>query len=136
MLSRKPYLVRAIYHWLVDSGFTPYLMVEASYPGCKVPEEYVNDGQIVLNISPSAVGDFNWDNALIEFSARFGGVERFLSIPVGSILSLVSKETGEGMNFEIEIDLEVIETLTPEKPVDDADKTPAAKRAPFLKVVK
>jgi len=96
----KPYLLRAIYDWCVDNGCTPYLsvMVDAS---TRVPVEYVKDGQIVLNIGPVAVERFKMGNDLIEFSARFNGVGRELSIPVGAVSAIYARESGHGLSFEV-----------------------------------
>ena len=98
--STKPYLMRAIYDWCVDSGYTPYLsvMVDAE---TRVPMEYVKDGQIVLNIGPVAVEHFKLGNELIEFSARFNGRGRDISIPVGVVSAIYARENGQGLSFEV-----------------------------------
>ena len=98
--STKPYLMRAIYDWCVDSGYTPYLsvMVDAE---TRVPMEYVKDGQIVLNIGPVAVEHFKLGNDLIEFSARFNGRGRDISIPVGAVSAIYARENGQGLSFEV-----------------------------------
>jgi len=98
--STKPYLMRAIYDWCVDSGYTPYLsvMVDAE---TRVPMEYVKDGQIVLNIGPVAVEHFKLGNDLIEFSARFNGRGRDISIPVGVVSAIYARENGQGLSFEV-----------------------------------
>jgi stringent starvation protein B len=99
-LSTKPYLMRAIYDWCVDSGFTPYLSVTVD-PVTRVPMEYVKDGQIVLNIGPIAVEHFKIGNDLIEFSARFNGAGREISIPVGAVSAIYARENGQGLSFEV-----------------------------------
>lgn len=99
MTSTKPYLVRAIYEWILDNHMTPHLLVEAGYPGTRVPMEYVEDGQIVLNIAPSAVHGLVIDNDWVHFSARFGGVSRNLEIPSEAILGIFSRENHQGMLF-------------------------------------
>ena len=98
--STKPYLMRAIYDWCVDSGYTPYLsvMIDAE---TRVPMEYVKDGQIVLNIGPVAVEHFKLGNELIEFSARFNGRGRDISIPVGAVSAIYARENGQGLSFEV-----------------------------------
>ena len=98
--STKPYLMRAIYEWCVDSGFTPYLSVTVD-PVTRVPMEYVKDGQIVLNIGPVAVERFKIGNDLIEFSARFNGAGREISIPVGAVSAIYARENGQGLSFEV-----------------------------------
>ncbi|MDY7026551.1 MAG: ClpXP protease specificity-enhancing factor [Pseudomonadota bacterium] len=131
MLPRKPYLIRAIYHWLMDSQYTPYLAVDTRVPGCQVPMEYVKDNQIVFNISPLVVDDFQWDNDIIQFSARFSGIPRNIMVPVSAVLALVSKENGEGMTFDIDIDALKAEAALKEQPASEK-KNPKA----HLKVVK
>ncbi len=98
--STKPYLMRAIYDWCVDCGYTPYLSVTVD-SATRVPMEYVKDGQIVLNIGPIAVERFNIGNDLIEFSARFNGAGREISIPIGAVSAIYARENGQGLSFEI-----------------------------------
>ena len=98
--STKPYLMRAIYDWCVDSGYTPYLAVTVD-AATHVPMEYVKDGQIVLNIGPIAVERFKMGNELIEFSARFNGKGREISIPVGAVSAIYARENGQGLSFEV-----------------------------------
>ena len=98
--STKPYLMRAIYDWCVDSGYTPYLSVTVD-PVTRVPMEYVKDGQIVLNIGPIAVERFKLGNERIEFSARFNGKGRDISIPIGMVSAIYARENGQGLSFEV-----------------------------------
>ena len=98
--SNKPYLMRAIYDWCVDSGYTPYLTVTVDAL-TRVPMEYVKDGQIVLNIGPVAVERFKMGNDLIEFSARFNSAGREISIPVGAVSAIYARENGQGLSFEV-----------------------------------
>ncbi len=98
--STKPYLMRAIYDWCVDSGYTPYLSVTVDSV-TRVPMEYVKDGQIVLNIGPVAVQRFKLGNELIEFSARFNGTGRDISIPIGVVSAIYARENGQGLSFEV-----------------------------------
>ena len=102
-LSTKPYLLRAIYDWCVDSGYTPYVTVTVD-AHTRVPMEYVKDGQIVLNIGPIAVERFKLGNERIEFSARFNGKGRELSIPVGAVSAIYARENGQGLSFEVVAD--------------------------------
>jgi stringent starvation protein B len=98
--STKPYMLRAIYEWCTDNGYTPYLaaMVDAQ---TRVPREFVKDGEIVLNISFSATSGLKMDNDLIHFSARFGGVSREISVPVENVVAIYARENGQGMAFEV-----------------------------------
>lgn len=99
--STKPYLLRAIYEWCVDNGYTPYVSVQVD-SRTRVPMEYVRDGEIVLNIGPLATSRLQMGNDLIECSARFSGAARELSIPIGSVAAIYAKENGQGMSFEVE----------------------------------
>ncbi len=98
--STKPYLMRAIYEWCVDSGYTPYLAVTVD-SATSVPMEYVKDGQIVLNVGPLAVERFKMGNDVIEFSARFNGAARQISIPIGAVAAIYARENGQGLSFEV-----------------------------------
>ena len=98
--STKPYLVRALYEWCCDNGYTPYLAVSVD-ARTRVPMQYVKNGEIVLNVSPSATHQLQIGNDLIEFQARFSGVAQTLSIPVGNVTAIYARETGHGMAFEI-----------------------------------
>lgn len=99
---KRPYLLRAYYDWLVDNDFTPYLVVDATYWGVNVPVEYVQDGQIVLNLSANATGNLQLANDFIQFNARFKGVSRELYIPMGAALAIYARENGDGVMFEPE----------------------------------
>ena len=99
--STKPYLVRAIWEWCCDNGFTPYIAVQVD-DRTRVPREFVRDGQIVLNIGPDATNKLRIGNELIEFQARFGGVARELSVPVEQVTAIYSRENGAGMAFDVE----------------------------------
>ncbi len=100
-IPTKPYLLRALFEWCVDNGYTPHLAVKVD-PRTQVPSEYVKGGEITLNISPNAVHKLQMGNELIEFSARFGGVARQISLPVTNVYALYARETGHGMTFDIE----------------------------------
>ena len=99
--STKPYLLRAIWEWCGDNGFTPYIAVQID-ARTRVPREFVRDGQIVLNIGPDASNKLQIGNEFIEFQARFGGVARQLSVPVEQVTAIYARENGAGMAFEIE----------------------------------
>ena len=118
-ISTKPYLLRAIYEWCTDSGYTPYLAVKVD-AATTVPMEYVRKGEIILNISYGATSGLKMDNDAIHFRARFGGVSRELYIPVQNVLAIYANENGQGMAFEVG----AMASETPESSV--ADAAPAA----------
>jgi stringent starvation protein B len=99
-ISTKPYMLRAIYEWCTDSGFTPYLAVKVD-AATTVPMEYVKKGEIVLNISFGATSGLKMDNEAIHFHARFGGVSREIYVPVHNVLAIYANENGQGMAFEV-----------------------------------
>lgn len=90
--------MRALYEWCVDSGLTPYITVRVDST-TRVPKQFIKDGQIVLNLSPSAVRDLHMDNDWVSFSARFGGVAHDIVVPVGNVMAIYARESGEGMVF-------------------------------------
>ena len=100
-IPTKPYLLRALFEWCVDNGYTPHLAVKVD-AHTQVPAEYVKGGEITLNISPNAVHKLQMGNELIEFSARFGGVARQISVPVTNVYALYARETGHGMTFDVD----------------------------------
>jgi len=100
-IPTKPYLLRALYEWCVDNGYTPHLAVKVDSRS-QVPSEYVRNREITLNISPTAVHKLQMGNELIEFSARFAGVARQISVPVAAVYALYARETGHGMTFEVD----------------------------------
>ena len=100
-ISTKPYLLRALYEWCVDNGYTPHLAVKVD-SRTQVPQEYVKNGEITLNISPNAVHKLQMGNELVEFSARFGGVARQISVPINGVYALYARETGHGMTFDVD----------------------------------
>src|SRR6185369_12930329 len=97
--STKPYLLRALYEWCVDNGFTPYLSVIVDAE-TRVPMEYVRDGEIVLNIGPLATSRLHMGNEVIECTARFSGVARELHVPIAAVAAIYARENGQGMSFE------------------------------------
>ncbi|WP_026069597.1 ClpXP protease specificity-enhancing factor [Legionella tunisiensis] len=99
MTSNKPYLIRAIYDWIVDNDLTPYILVNATYPGVQVPQEHVNSGRIVLNISPKACRGLHLENDRIVFTARFSGHSVQIFIVPAAVLAIYAKENGRGMEF-------------------------------------
>ncbi|MEH6492105.1 ClpXP protease specificity-enhancing factor [Halopseudomonas sp.] len=135
MNSSRPYLIRALYEWILDNQCTPYLLVNAGFPGTAVPEGFVEDGQIVLNLSPSAVRHLDMDNERICFDGRFGGVAQQVWLPAEAVMAIYARENGQGMVFEVE------PLSPPPGPGDGADspaKAPTKPESgrPALKVVK
>jgi len=129
MTPSRPYLIRALYEWIVDNGMTPHLLVDAEHPTAQVPDEYVEEGRIVLNVSPGAVSGLVMENDELAFSARFGGVSRTISLDPEAVLGIYARENGRGMLFP--------EAEGPDGP-DDDDTPPDDDRPkrPSLKVVK
>ena len=98
--STKPYLLRAIYEWCTDNGYTPYLAAMAD-GNARVPKEFVKNGEIVLNISFGATSGLKMDNDVIHFNARFGGISREISVPIENVVAIYARENGQGMAFEV-----------------------------------
>lgn len=115
MTSSKPYLLRAMYQWIEDNQCTPYMLVDAEFPGVQVPREYVKDGQIVLNISSVSTQSMLIGDVDVEFNARFAGQPRHVIIPVSAVLFIYARETSEGMPFAPED-----KTAIPPREVKDA----------------
>ena len=164
MTSQRPYLLRAIYEWIVDNGMTPHVLVDAKRPGVSVPPSTVRDGQVVLNIAERAVGQLRMDNDLIAFNARFGGVSHAVFVPIDAVLAIYARETGMGMALppDAEVTDDAVsaadghdEEAAPASPAvsplrsvpseasspddhgdDESSPTPPPKRGAHLKVVK
>lgn len=100
MTSTKPYLLRAIFEWAEDNSFTPQVLVNAEMDEVEVPLAHVVDGQIVLNISSSAVRLHVMDNECVSFSARFSGIEHDLYLPMDAIMAIFARENSQGIFFE------------------------------------
>lgn len=130
MTPSKPYVIRAIYDWIVDNNCTPHLLVDAESEGVEVPQDYVTDGQIVLNVSPSAVVNLQLSNESVSFSGRFGGVPVDIMVPVDGVIGIYARENGQGMIFDEESDLD----FDPEPP--ETDPTPPSSDRPSLRLVK
>ncbi|EKT59648.1 ClpXP protease specificity-enhancing factor [Providencia burhodogranariea] len=159
MTPRRPYLLRAHYEWLLDNDMTPHLVVDVNVPNINVPMEFARDGQIVLNVAPRAVGNFEITDDEVRFNARFGGVPRQVYVPMAAIIAIYSRENGAGMMFEPEAayedqlsgELEVVErnptegitlvhesepTSEPSSSSDDEPPPPPPKGRPSLRVIK
>ncbi|MDR2688931.1 MAG: ClpXP protease specificity-enhancing factor [Azoarcus sp.] len=127
MMSTKPYLIRAIYEWCVDQGYTPYLAAQVD-EHTRVPAGHVRDGQIVLNVSPEATNQLIIDNEQVGFQTRFNGVVHQITVPVANIAAIYARENGQGMAFEVQP-----AERTADKPPPEDDPPP---RGGFLKVIK
>lgn len=102
MTSNKPFLIRALHEWILDNQMTPFLLVDAAVEGVEVPRQHINDGKIILNVSPNAVQGLGLENEWIFFSARFDGKPYMINVPVGAVLAIYAKENGRGMMFASE----------------------------------
>lgn len=105
MKSSRPYLARALYEWLLDNELTPYFVVDATLSGVEVPRQFVQNGQIVLNVAPTAVRDLFMENQAIGFNARFGGQPMQVMIPMPALIAIYARENGAGMVFGHEPEL-------------------------------
>jgi stringent starvation protein B len=136
LTSSKPYLLRALLDWIIDNSLTPYIVVNAELPGVRVPRQHVKDGQIILNISPSATSHFEMNNSKLQFRATFSGSLFEVLMPIHAIQAIYARENGQGMAFNMDIpggdggddggeSLEFTEQ--PEKPAEEKPKRPQLK---------
>lgn len=136
--STTPYLIRAIFEWCCDNGFTPYIAVKVDET-TKVPMEYVKNGEIVLNVSPDATRNLKIGNDLLQFSARFAGVSREISVPISTVGGIFAKETGQGLSFQTSTSLPA-QVVAPVKtdvvPPNDDHPAPPKGGRPRLQVIK
>lgn len=138
MSSNRPYMLRAMYDWINDNDMSPYLLVNARMPGVKVPSSAVADGQVVLNVAARAVGALDLGNEWIRFDARFGGVSHHIEVPIGALLAVYAKESGQGMMFpadEVSADESAVADAVGTDAQDGDDKPPP-RRGSHLRVVK
>ncbi len=149
MTSNQPYLLRAFFEWIVDNDLTPYIVVDATLQGVDVPQEFIKDGQIVLNVSPAACVNFTMDLDALSFQARFGGQPRQIFLPCYAVLAIYARENGAGTVFAVEDEMQMPETggrdesdtlTAPSADVSDGDSenapVPPKKGKPNLKVIK
>lgn len=141
MNSSKPYLLRALYEWIVDNDCTPHVLVAMDLPGVQVPEGYGENGQMVLNVAPSAVRYLSMENDALSFEARFAGVARQIVVPMYAVLAVYARENGQGMFFDA--DIPEMEESTPEsvslqvvEQEEPLKVTPPASGRPSLKIIK
>jgi stringent starvation protein B len=132
MTPNRPYLIRALYEWILDNEMTPYLLVDSARPGTRVPMDLVQEGKIVLNISPSAVRGLVLGNEHIAFDARFGGVPMDVEVPTNAVLGIYARENGRGMLFPDE------EPQASDEKDTGKDSKPSkpTRERPTLKVIK
>ena len=140
MLPMKGYVVEAYYKWIVDSGFTPHLLIDATVDHIEVPMEYVQDGQIVLNMAPQAIRDPVFHKSYISFRTQFSGVTFYVYVPMIAILSIYAKENGEGKMFDMaeeDYDHPMMQPM-PRSHFEGGDGggSGGGKGAAFLKIVK
>ncbi|PQJ65559.1 ClpXP protease specificity-enhancing factor [Vibrio jasicida] len=155
MTARRPYMLRAFYDWLVDNDLTPHLVVDATMPGVRVPVEFIQDGQIILNIAPRAVGHLELGNDAITFQARFSGRPHSVIVPVYAVQAIYARENGAGTMFEpeeaythieeegiVEEDVSPTFSTVSDEPSEAAEteskeeETPRPKGRPSLRVIK
>lgn len=138
MLIQRPYLMRAFYNWIVDSECTPHVIVDATKPHVDVPQQFIENGKIVLNIAPSSVIDFSLDDEALSFNARFSGQPMQVYVPLYAIEGIYARENGAGTIFPEEPAYEKFDmSLQPVK--DNKDVKPSNKgsgKKPTLTVVK
>ena len=157
MTPRRPYMLRAFYEWLVDNDLTPHLVVAATLPGVRVPQEFVQDGQIILNVAPRAVGNLQLGDDEITFNARFSGRPHIVVVPLYAVQAIYARENGAGTMFEPEeaymdefedsdgewleesdenSGLSLADEVSPEETPEPDDEPPRPKGRPSLRVVK
>lgn len=134
MLVQRPYLLRAFYNWIVDSECTPHIIVDATQPCVEVPQKFVENGKIVLNIAPQSVVQFSMDDDAVTFNARFSGQAMQVYVPLYAIEGIYAQENGAGTIFPEEPAYKALDKAV--KPVVDNANKPQAGKRPSLTVVK
>jgi stringent starvation protein B len=128
MTSNRPYLLRALYEWISDNGLTPYLLVDATLDGVRVPPGAAKDGKVVLNVAARAVGQFEISNDRVQFLARFGGVSQSVYVPMHAVLAIYAQENGQGMMFQAD--------GSPAEPPPSGPTPDESPKRPHLRVIK
>lgn len=126
MTSSRPYLVRALYEWILENDCTPYVLVNAMADDVEVPQQFVKNGQIVLNVSPVAVMDLLLTNEAMEFNGRFGGVPMDIYVPMTAVMGIYASENNQGMIFDLD-------DSDSDPPLPDGSK-PAGTKPPTVKL--
>jgi len=134
MTSNRPYLIRALFDWVIDNGLTPHLLIDTSDQSVVVPQQFVENQKIVLNISTTATTNLVLGNESISFNARFSGQPMNVFLPIESIMAIYAKENGQGMMFAQEDSSVVLNGQ--ENKGDPEPPTPPPSKRPTLKVVK
>ncbi|MFM0647168.1 ClpXP protease specificity-enhancing factor [Paraburkholderia bryophila] len=127
-ISTKPYLLRALYEWCTDNGYTPHIAVRVDNQ-TRVPRQFVRDNEIVLNISFEATSQLQMGNEWIEFSARFSGKSHKIEVPIANILAIYARENGQGMAFPVESAGGEAQDSGADAELADETEAPAAPRA-------
>jgi stringent starvation protein B len=133
MTPLKPYLIRSIYEWILDNELTPHLLVDANHNQAILPQQFAQDGRIILNVRPAAVEALSLGNEAIEFNTRFSGKSTYIYVPVTAVMAIYAKENGKGMVFEID------ESQNDEPPPSAPTDSPASinsKTKPNLRIIK
>ena len=136
LTSTKPYLLRAMHEWMSANELTPLVLVDALMPDVVVPEDYVKDGNIVLNVAWSATRNLALENELISFEARFNGVSHAISFPLDAVLGIYARETGQGMQFDPAESAPTDAEVPPNEPEHNGDDDVPPPKGPMLRVVK
>ena len=137
MTLSRPYLIRAIYQWIVDNNYTPYMLVDCSDYLINIPQEYIRNNEVVLNVGLSACGNLLLGDEVVSFSARFNGLEREVDVPISSILAIYSKENNQGLSFSNELLLKDYKhKLVNKEESNTPSKKEAKKKGPTLTIVK
>lgn len=150
MSSTKPYLLRAFYEWIVDNDKTPFLVLNAEFPGVRVPQKYVENGRIILNVAAKAVQNLMLENNRVEFQTCFDGVATRILAPLGAVMAIYARENGKGMIFSDEDegidqeDMTMMQFDEPEVPkpadknksIDDSASKSKPKRPDYLHIIK
>ncbi len=139
MTSSRPFIIRALYEWIIENECTPYILVNAYDDGVEVPQEHVKDGQIILNVSPTAVQSLSIRNDAVDFEGRFAGIPKQVFVPINSVMGIYAKENGQGMIFDT--DTGGNEPPDPTGSDDSngasgSDPQPAPGKKPSLRIVK
>lgn len=128
LVSLTPYILRALHEWILDSHMTPHLLVNTDKEETNVPQNLINEGKVVLSLSPNSIVDLNIENEYITFGCRFSGAHTNISVPISSVMSLYAKETGQGMIFNTE--------EHESNPPDDSPNNNTPRKKPSLKIVR
>ncbi len=143
MSSNRPYMLRAMHDWIGDNGMTPYVVVDASHPGVRVPPQAIREGRVVLNIALCAVANLDLGNERIRCMARFGGVSQPVELPIAAVQAIYAHENGQGMMFPQEDGATVEQTVEAADSIEEQtgaqtglSDEPPPKGPPRLRVVK